>query len=342
MTTPSSRPDASPSLNLHGAVDLSGLKNRPAAGAPAGAAGAGAAAGGAAAGDSAAGGAAAGAQGQQGSTAGHRFILNVTEETFGQVVQISSQVPVVVELGSARTDPSGQLSAVLEKLAIEYNGRILLARVDADASPQIAQAFQVQSVPAVVAVLKGQPVPLFEGAQPEEHVRSFLEELLKVAEANGVTGSLEDEGGPAAEANEPAPLPPLHQEAYDAIEAGDYDAASAAYRKALAEQPADAEAKTGLAQVGLMQRVQDMDGPKVREDAADAPDSVQAQLAVADLDVVGGHVEDAFSRLVKLVARTAGDDRETVRARLVELFDIVGMSDPRVSKARSALARALF
>lgn len=332
MTTPSSRPDATPSMNLHGAVDLSGLKKNNSGTVPA----TGAAAPG---GGGAPAGAGPGADGQQNS--GHRFILNVTEESFGQIVQLSSQVPVVVELGSSRSDASAQLSPVLEKLAIEYNGRILLARVDADASAQIAQAFQVQSVPAVVAVLKGQPVPLFEGAQPEEHIRSFLQELLKVAEANGVTGTLDGEEGAGQEETE-QPLPPLHQEAFDAIEAGDYAAASAAYQKALAEQPADAEAKAGLAQVQLMQRVQEMDGNKVRQEAADAPDSVPAQLAVADLDVVGGHVEDAFSRLVKLVARTAGDDREAVRARLVELFDVVGSSDPRVSKARSALARALF
>ncbi len=319
-------------MNLRGAVDLSGLKknNSTAPTAPSAPGGPGA------------GGPGSGAGGavKPGSTSGNRFILNVTEESFGQVVQLSQQVPVVVDLGSSRSDASVQLSGVLEKLAVEYNGKILLAHVDADASAQIAQAFQVQSVPAVVAVLKGQPVPLFEGAQPEEQIRSFLEELLKVAEANGVTGTLDGEEGEQEEAEKP--LPPLHQEAYDAIEAGDYAAASAAYQKALAEQPADAEAKAGLAQVQLMQRVQDMDGNKVRQEAADAPDSVPAQLAVADLDVVGGHVEDAFSRLVKLVGRTAGDERETVRARMVELFDVVGNSDPRVSKARSALARALF
>lgn len=328
MTTPSSRPDATPSMNLHGAVDLSGLKKNNSGNAPGGAPGAQAGAG-------------AGAAGSTTPTSGSRFILNVTEESFGQIVQLSSQVPVVVELGSSRSDASAQLSPVLEKLAVEYNGRILLARVDADASAQIAQAFQVQSVPAVVAVLKGQPVPLFEGAQPEEHIRSFLEELLKVAEANGVTGTLDGDEGEAGDEAE-KPLPPLHQEAFDAIEAGDYAAAGQAYQKALAEQPADAEAKAGLAQVQLMQRVQEMDGNKVRQEAADEPDSVPAQLAVADLDVVGGHVEDAFSRLVKLVGRTAGDDREAARARLVELFDVVGSSDPRVSKARSALARALF
>lgn len=333
MSTPSSRPNGMPPMNTQGAVDLSGLKKNNSGTVPA------------------TGEAAPGAQGAAGnqavsgggpaSTSGHRFILNVTEESFGQVVQLSNQVPVVVELASSRSDASAQLSPVLEKLAVEYNGRFMLARVDADASAQIAQAFQVQSVPAVVAVLKGQPVPLFEGVQTEEHIRSFLEELLKVAQSNGVTGTLDgDEGGAQEEAEKP--LPPLHQEAYDAIEAGDYTAAAEAYRKALAEQPADAEAKAGLAQVQLMQRVQEMDANKVRQEAADEPDSVPAQLAVADLDVVGGHVEDAFSRLVKLVARTGGEDRETVRARTVELFDVVGSSDPRVSKARSALARALF
>lgn len=332
MTTPSSRPEATPSpVNLRGAVDLSSLKNGSApAQRPAGDAAGGAAA-------------SSGQAPQPGATTSHRFILNVTEETFPQLVQLSAQVPVVVDLWSARSEASGQLSPVLEKLAIEYNGRILLARVDVDASAQIAQAFQVQTVPAVVAVIKGQPVPLFEGSQPEQQVRAVFEELLRVAQENGVTGTLDEEEGaePGAEA-EPPPLPPLHQEAFDAIEAGDYARAAAAYKKALAEQPADADAKAGLAQVELMLRMQDVDGPKLREDAADAPDSLTAQLAVADLDVLGGHVEDAFSRLVGFVGRASGEEREAARARMVELFDVVGAGDPRVSKARSALARALF
>ncbi len=275
------------------------------------------------------------------------FVRDVTEAEFAEVVQLSTQVPVVIDFWATWCGPCKQLSPLLESLAAELDGRILLAKVDVDANPQLAQAFQVQSVPSVFAVLKGQPVPLFQGAQPDQQVRAVLAELLKVAEANGVAGRLD--GGQAradgeAEPEEPAeePLPPLHQAAYDAIDAGDYDAAVAAYEQALLEAPADEMARVGLAQVRLLQRTQDVDVTAARQAAAQAPTDVAAQVLVADLDLLGGHVEDAFARLVDTVRVTAGDDRDAVRKHLVELFDVVGPEDPRVAKARLALANALF
>ncbi|WP_028280760.1 tetratricopeptide repeat protein [Arthrobacter sp. H5] len=330
MTTPSNSGAFAPSsMNLRGAVDLSALKARAQAPQP-----------------PIQGGGQMPADGGPANAQGSAYIVDVTEQVFPQLVQLSAQVPVVVALGASWSEQSAQVLAVLETLAVEYGGRVLLARVDFDAQPQIAQAFQAQGVPTVVAILKGQPVPLFEGPTAEAQIRTYVEELMKVAEANGVTGSLNDDaGGQAAGENaEPAevPLPPLHQEAFDAIEAGDYAAAAAAYRKALAEKPADADAKAGLAQVELMQRVEGQDAANVRNHAAENPDSVDAQLAVADLDIAGGHVEDAFARITAFIGRTAGEDRETARVRLIDLFDVVGTSDPRVSKARSALARALF
>lgn len=326
MTTPNNRGGSTPStMNLRGAVDLSALKaraERPAqAGVPA-------------------------PGGAEPARQASPYIVEVTEQTFPQLVQLSAQVPVIVDLRAAWSEQSAQVSAVLETIAVEQAGRVLLARVDTEAQPQIAQAFQAQGVPTVVAVLKGQPVPLFEGALPEQQIRSFVDELMKVAEANGVAGSLngndDRQAADGAEAEQEQPLPPLHQAAFDAIEAGDYAAAAEAYRKALAEQPADADAKAGLAQVQLMQRLEGADADQVRSEGADSPDAVAAQLAVADLDVVGGHVEDAFSRIISFIARTSGEERETARARLIELFDVVGISDPRVVKARAALARALF
>ncbi|MFD1214244.1 tetratricopeptide repeat protein [Arthrobacter sp. GCM10027362] len=319
MTTPTPGQGPVPhAASLRGAVDLSALK-RPRTQAPEarGTAGAGADAGAAAA-----------------------YIVEANQESFPSLIQLSAQVPVIVELTAAWSDLAAQLAPVMEKVAREFAGRFVLARVDVDASPGIAQAFQLQSVPAAVALLKGQPIPLFQGLAREDELRSFVNELLKVAHANGVTGRA---GGAEAEAAaEEPPLPPLHQEAFDAIEAGDYAAAAAAYRKALAEQPGDNDAKAGLAQVELMQRLESADANAIRAAAAERPEDLQAQLAVADLDVAGGHVEDAFARLVRFVARAAGDEREAVRARLVELFDVVGASDPRVAKARQALARALF
>ncbi|WP_066295451.1 tetratricopeptide repeat protein [Arthrobacter luteolus] len=312
MSTPNHRSAPSPSMNLRGAVDLSGLKAKASAPPPAAASGAG---------------------------EGTAYVIEVTEQSFPQVVQLSATVPVIVNMYSARSPESAEVTAVLEQEAAARGGKLLVANVDADAFPQIAQAFQAVSVPTVAAVVKGQPVPLFDRAVPAEQIRALLTELMQVAEANGVNGSLADGAG---EAQEEAPLPPLHQEAYDAIVAGDYDAAAAAYRQALAEQPADAEAKAGLAQVELMQRLRGADADAVRTAAAEQPDNVDAQLQVADLDMSGGHVEDAFNRLIRLIARTAGEDKERVRLRLLDLFEIAGSSDPRVTKARSALARALF
>lgn len=330
MSIPNNRgPLPASSMNLHGAVDLSAVKARADAartaqqgGTPAPAA------------DSASGAASAGA--------GSPYVVEVTEQSFPQLVQLSSQVPVIVDLRAGWSEESSSVTAVLEAVTVEYDGRLLLAKVDVETQPQIAQAFQSQTVPTVVAVLKGQPVPLFEGALPEAQIRSFIDELLKVAGSNGVSGSLREGAAGEEAAPEEPPLPPLHQAAFDAIEAGDYLAAAAAYRQALAEQPADGEAKAGLAQVELMQRLKDVDAETIRQRAADEPDSVESQLAVADLDISGGHVEDAFARIVSFIGRTAGEPREAARVRLIDLFDVVGISDPRVAKARGALARALF
>lgn len=304
-------------MNLRGAVDLSALKARADAAARPPAA-------------------------RQSPPQQSPYIVEVTEQTFPQLVQLSSEVPVVVNMRAPWSEQSNQVTEALEAIAVAFDGRMLLANVDLQAQPQIAQAFQAQGAPTVVAVVKGQPVPLFEGVLPEPQIRAYLDELMKVAEANGVTGTLNDGTQAAPDAPEEPPLPPLHQAAFDAIERGDYAAAADAYRRALAEQPADADAKAGLAQVELMQRVQHLDAVEVRQRAADAPGTLEAQLAVADLDVTGGHVEDAFARVVSFIGRSAGEDRETARKRLLELFDVVGVSDPRVTKARGALARALF
>ncbi|MBG6181740.1 tetratricopeptide repeat protein [Arthrobacter sp. CAN_A1] len=327
MSIPNNRGPLPPSsMNLHGAVDLSALKARadaartaqqggsPAPGVPQPAAVAG---------------------------AGSPYVVEVTEQSFPQLVQLSSQVPVIVDLRAGWSEESSRVTAVLEAITVQLDGRVLLAKVDVEAQPQIAQAFQAQTVPTAVAVLKGQPVPLFEGELPEAQIRSFIDELLKVANTNGVSGSLR-EGAEGETTPEEPPLPPLHQAAFDAIEANDYLAAATAYRQALAEQPADAEAKAGLAQVELMQRLKDVDADTIRQNAADQPDSLESQLAVADLDISGGHVEDGFARIVAFIGRTTGEPREAARVRLIELFDVVGISDPRVAKARGALARALF
>jgi len=311
MSNPSSTPaNPLPGINLRGAVDLSALKNRATAPAPG---------------------------------PGSPYAVDVNEQSFQEFVGLSQTVPVVVLLGSARSNQSAMLAGVLEKLMNDFGGSLALGRVDTDTSPGIAQAFGVAAVPTTVALIKGQPVPLFEGDMPEDQIKSFLDELLKVAASNGVTGNLG--GAPDAQAAEEPPLPPLHQAAHDAIESGDFAAAQAAYEKALAEKPNDADAKVGLAQVHLMRRAADIDvaaAEVLRARAAGDADDVEAQLAVADLDVTGGHVEDAFARIVSVISLHFGPERDTARVRLLELYEVVGVADPRVSASRQALARALF
>ncbi|GAB3171880.1 co-chaperone YbbN [Myceligenerans halotolerans] len=275
------------------------------------------------------------------------YVRDLTDANFEQVVRDSATYPVVILLWAPTDAENAELATTLAGLAAEYDGRFLLGRVDAQTYPQIVAAFQVQGVPAVVAVLQGQPLPLFAGNAPEEQVRPVIDQVLAAAEQNGVTGRAPSAGGDAAPAPEAEPeaekpLPPLHQEAYDAIERDDLAAAEEAYSTALKQDPKDTDATAGLAQVRLMRRTHDADLAAVRKAAADAPSDVTAQLAVADLDVLGGKVEDAFARLLDLLPGLDGDDKERVRLRLLEYFEVVGVSDPRVNKARQRLAISLY
>jgi putative thioredoxin len=282
--------------------------------------------------------------GAPGGSAGGSYVLNVSEPTFpADVIERSLQAPVVVEFWSPRSQASTALSPVLVQLSTEYAGKFLLARVDIDANPQLAQAVGVQTVPLVIAVLRGQVVPLFQGAVGEPEARQYLDQLLTVAVANGITGRAEPVGPaaePASEEEEPPPNP-RYEKAENAVGAGDLDGAIAAYEELLKETPGDAEAKSGLARVQLVKRTQDVPAD-VRTRAADNPADVEAQKLVADVDLMGGHIEDAFNRLIKTVQVTAGDERNAVRLHLLELFEVVGADDERVIKARRRLMAALF
>jgi putative thioredoxin len=319
-----SRPDprqaaqtAALSRAMAGAVDLSALKaraesSRAAAAPPAGAS----------------------------APARGRFVLDVTEETFqADVLERSLQVPVIVDLWATWCQPCKQLSPVLERLAEAGNGAWLLAKIDIDANPRIAQAFGVQSIPMVVAVVGGQPVDAFNGALPEPQVRQWITGLLD-ALRDRMPGIREAE---AAAGGQPAEEPedPRFTAAETALERGDYAAAEQAYQKILATEPANEQAAAALAQVRFIARTEQADPSAIaRADAA--PDDVDAQLLAADAEVAMDRVEQAFARLVATAGRTSGDERDRVREHLVGLFELFPPDDGRVSAARRALARVLF
>lgn len=277
------------------------------------------------------------------------LVIDVDEAGFERdVLQRSAEVPVVIDFWAEWCQPCKQLSPVLERLAVEYNGKFVLAKIDVDANQLLMQQFGIQGIPAVFAVVAGQALPLFQGAAGEAQIRETLDQLVTVAEQRfGLTGLVVDPdaepgGVQAAPAAPAGPYDALLEAAVQALDAGDLGGAIQAYKNVLSEDPANMEAKLGLAQAELLQRVQGADPQQVRKEAAEKPGDVQAQIAAADLDLVGGHVEDAFGRLIDTVHRTAGEDRDTARLRLLELFEVVGAEDPRVTAARRALARALF
>ena len=270
------------------------------------------------------------------------LVTQGTDANFNDIVSASMSVPSVVVLWSQGLPASGEFVDVVADVARTYEGRFQVVSVDVDANPGLLQAFQVQSVPVTLGLIQGQPVPLFAGVQSAEHVRAYVDELLKLAAQNGVTGRVDTGAPQEGVVEEEQPLPPLHQQAFEAIERDDLDGAVAAYQQALKENPADAEASLGLAQVKLMQRTADADLAAARAAAAADPTDVPAQTLVADLDLLGGHVEDAFSRLVDTVRNTSGDERNAAREHLLELFQVIGAGDERVVRARRALTSALF
>ena len=285
-------------------------------------------------------------------------VIDVTEQTFNtDVVERSRTTPVIMDLWAEWCGPCKQLSPVLEKLAVEADGQWILAKVDVDANPQLSAALQVQSIPMVVAVIGGQLVDGFLGALPEAQVRQWISQVIGVAAkmglstAGGEGGEGEEDDADGEAARSPAGagpqasaggLPPAYAEARDAMERGDFDSAARVFEAELARAPADPVAKTGLAQVNLIRRVNSYDEAKVRRDAAEHPSDPEAQSRVADIDMASGRVDEAFDRLLGVVRRTSGEDREKARAHLVGLFDIYPPRDPRVSKARAALSALLF
>ena len=253
-------------------------------------------------------------------------VIDVTEATFQlEVAERSLTTPVVIDFWAEWCGPCKQLSPVLERLAVEGGGSWVLAKIDVDANPRLAQAFQVQSIPMVYAVVGGRPVDAFAGVVPETQLRQWIDAILKL-------GGIEME----------APVDPRITEADDALMSGDLDEAEQAYKKILAESPADAAAEAGLAHVELARRVRGVDPNKALLAAEAAPDDIDAQLLAADIQVLAGEAQAAYTRLVDLVRRSSGEDRERVRKHLVSLFTVAEPDDPAVSAARRALASALY
>lgn len=332
---------------LRGAVDLSGLKTGGPSGGSRGAARSAAGSGqgsgqrsGQGPGASSAAAAGDGVPGRSG------LVVEGTDTNFTEVVNASLTVPSVVVLWSGTLPESADFVDLVVTVAAALEGRIQVVSVDVDANPGLLRAFQIQSVPMTLGLVQGQPVPLFAGPQPQPEVRAYLDELVKLAVQHGVAGRVDlgedGEGGDTGQDIDESALPPLHEAAYEAIERGDLDGAAAAYRQALHDDPRDTEAELGLAQVGLLQRTAGVDPAAARQAAAADPSAIDAALVVADLDLLGGHVEDAFARLIELVRTTSGEDRDRVRAHLVELFNVVGNQDERVRKGRTTLMSALF
>jgi putative thioredoxin len=310
-----------PSFSRPGAVDLSSLKRPSAPPAGSGPAGAGG-----------------------GAAGGGAYSVELNEQNFQAEMQGATNAPVVLVFYSAQMPASVNLAQDLDTLADEFEGRFLLGTVDVDAAPGIAQALQIPSVPLVALAMGGQLAPLLQEAPPLEELRALLGQVLQAAAAQGVTGRVQARGtAPAAEdGNGEEQVDPRYAPAQDALAEGDIDRAVAEYQKLVEANPADTEAAAGLAMATVLQRTASTDAQAARAAAAENPDDVDAQTLVADLDLLGGHVEDAFTRLTDLVRRTAGDDRDKARTHLLGLFAAVGNEDPRVIKGRQSLASALF
>ncbi|MGY1592599.1 tetratricopeptide repeat protein [Geodermatophilus sp. SYSU D00708] len=260
-------------------------------------------------------------------------VVDVTEATFQtEVLDRSFQVPVVLDLWAEWCGPCKQLSPVLERLAAEGGGSWVLAKVDVDANPALAQGLRVQGIPAVKAVWQGQLVAEFTGAIPEEQAREFVTELVRATTGGAVPGA----GPEGAEADDPR-----LDAAEAALERGDLAAAEAAYQAIVDAEPDHPVAGLALRQVQLFRRA-DEAGPDALAAADAAPDDVTAQTRAADFLLGTGDVEGAFGRLLDVVRRTAGEDRDQARKHLVELFGIVGDQDPRVADARRQLTLALY
>jgi len=298
-------------MNLHGAVDLSGLvkKNTPASHSPA-----------------------------QGKNPGELGVVrDITEAQMASIVELSQSVPVILEFYGQGHEPA------LGPIVGSFAGRLVLATIDVATSPELVQGLGVTGIPTVFAIIQGRPAPLFQGLPPEDDIKKLLVDVLKVASQAGVTGQVKTDPAEPQEPSEDSE-PEWLSRALEALSTNNFDAATAAYQDGLVGDAKNPEALAGVARVGLLRRIHasGKTHDAIRQEAAETPGSVDAQLLVADLDVAGGHVDDAFRRLLGLFRDVPADEKTRVREHLVSVFDAVGQSHPAVVSARQQLASLLY
>ena len=257
--------------------------------------------------------------------------IQVTVENLSnEILPLSLVRPVIVLMWSSRSPESMEMVKTLGKLEVDYKAAFALARVDIDSNPEVGQAFQTKSIPYAVAIIAEQMVPLFEQSYPEAQVKMVIDKVLTLASEQGIGQAPVEQ------------IEPEETEAMDALESGDYNAAEAAYKKWLARKPAENLAKLGLAQTQLLMRTEGLDLKGIVAQSSAAPTDIELQLKAADVEIVTGGVEDAFSRLLSVIRVTSGDDRTKAKNHLLNLFALVDPSDPRLAAARKELASALF
>ena len=271
------------------------------------------------------------------------LVVDVDASSLRDVAELSARVPVIVVLHSPRSQVSTDLAAVLERLAGQYAGRFQVARVNVDAAPEVAQALQAQAVPTVVALIAGQPVPMFQGTVPEDQLRSILDQLLEVAAANGVSGTIAVDAAAGADARSREPEETeVERAAREALEAGDFAAAEEVYTHAIAQNPGDEELKVARSQVRLAARLDGKDPHELLVAADAEPADLEASLAGADAALSLGDINAALGRALEAVRTHQGEERETARLRLLEFFEIIGPTAPEVAQARRRLATMLY
>ena len=270
------------------------------------------------------------------------LVVDVDASSLREAAEVSTRVPVVIILHTPRSQASTDLAAALEQLADQYAGRFQLARVNVDAAPEVAQALQAQAIPTVVALIAGQPVPMFQGTVPQEQLRSVIDQLLEVAAANGVNGTIAVDGAAGGDPQAEPEETEVERAAREAIEAGDFAAAEEVYTHAIAQNPGDDDLKVARNQVRLMARLDGQDPHELLAAADAAPTDLTAALAGADAALALGDVNAALGRALEAVRTHVGEERETARLRLLELFEIIGSTSPEVAQARRRLATMLY